>query len=138
MHQNGQLEVLRKELGRQSRALAEVRGYLPAELAGHLSAVRINPPELLLYTDSSAWAARLRFHAPKLLATLRRAMPSLASVKVKIVQAERAMRRGGPGPALSSKAASAIREAGESIDDPALREALLRLARAGKVKGSRS
>jgi hypothetical protein len=130
LRQNAQLDVLRHELGKQSRMLAEVRDRLPAELAGHVVSARSNPPELILFSDNSAWAARLRFQAPQLLADLRRAMPSLASVRVKILQPERLPRDPAASASLSESAGRAIREAGEYIADPALREALLRLARA--------
>jgi hypothetical protein len=128
LRQDANLDPLRRELARQTRALAHVRALLPAELAAHLLAVRVDPPRLVLFTDASAWAARLRFAAPQLLAALRRPMPSLNAVHVKVHQPDRPARRPEGGPVLSGAAARAIREVGESMTDEALRDALLRLA----------
>jgi predicted nucleic acid-binding Zn ribbon protein len=43
---------------------------LPEELANHVECCLLKPGKLLIFTDSSAWAAKLRFHQQTILAGL--------------------------------------------------------------------
>jgi hypothetical protein len=50
---------------------ARVQRLLPADLAAHLVGVRLDDGCLVLMADSSAWAARLKYHARDLMIPLR-------------------------------------------------------------------
>jgi hypothetical protein len=50
---------------------ARVQRLLPEDLAAHLVGARLDDGCLVLMADSSAWAARLKYHARDLLVPLR-------------------------------------------------------------------
>ena len=109
----------------------QVRALLPSTLSGHLSAAIGRDQILVLFTDSPAWATRLRFTAPG----LRSALEGFREVQVKVVPASAAPApdkgSGTPRARLSRQAAAQIRLMAESISDPQLRQTLGRLAAHG-------
>jgi hypothetical protein len=66
-----------QHLAARSRAAVEfrdlVQSVLPRHLAAHVTAAAQRQRELLLWLDSPAFCARLRFEAPRLRAALSRA-----------------------------------------------------------------
>ncbi len=50
---------------------ARVQRLLPKDLAAHVVGVRLDGDCLVLMADTSAWAARLKYHARDLLVPLR-------------------------------------------------------------------
>lgn len=112
----------------EQRVLAE----LPPEVAPHVRVAAVTDQCLVLQADSPAWAARLRFLEPRIIPFWRREMtqfPPISRVEVKV----RAARASTPAPrkprAMSQESREAIAASAESVSDPALREALARLAR---------
>ncbi len=103
----------------------------PVEVAPHVRVAALAERKLLLCADSSAWAARLRFLSPQIIQFWRREMcnfPEIDTLRVKVC----AM----PAPApialvhtpLSPASAQIIGECAQTIADPVLQRALLRLA----------
>jgi hypothetical protein len=109
----------------------QVREMLPSGLSAHLSAAVGRDRVLVLYTDSPAWATRLRFAAPG----LRAALSGFDDTQVRVVPGS-----SGPAPGtgsgsrkarLSRRAAEQIRVMAGTISDPELRQTLARLAERG-------
>jgi len=126
------LKPLYSEIQRQQQLLAQVRKSLPPSLAAHCCGARLDGSVLHLLTDTPVWVSKLRFQAPALLGTLRRRHPALASIKVRCDKPQRSAgrRRAVPRARHSNQAAKRVGESAEGISNPALRIALLRLARA--------
>ena len=108
----------------------KLKTILPPPLCDHFVLANIDKETLTLHTDSSAWAARLRFKTPDILSFARQLhdIDHPASIRIKVVPSA-----GQPGPAkrtisLSSKSAQLIRETAATITDPHLRDALMRLS----------
>jgi hypothetical protein len=128
---DGHLQQLLEQADSLVCLTRQVRGMLPSGLSAHLSAAIGRERVLVLYTDSPAWATRLRFAAPG----LRAALSGFDDTQVQVVP-------DAPGPApgsgkgsrkarLSHRAAEQIRVMAGTISDPDLRQTLTRLAQHG-------
>jgi len=119
----------------QERLLARLRAELPEPLASHCIGAALKGSTLSLLVDSPVWNARLRFQSPQLLSQLRGDFPGLANIQVTV--ARPAQTRPKPSrhrPRMrSTQAASIVEQASSGISDPALSEALQRLAKVLKV-----
>ena len=104
---------------------------LPAPLKEHCRVLAIRDETLVLATNSPVWAARLRFHAPLLVKQLSDYQTvKLRTVRVRVRPPENrsppprrqaALRPGKAG-------AAALQQVAQTISDPGLKTALLRLA----------
>ena len=104
---------------------------LPAPLKEHCRVLAIRDETLVLATNSPVWAARLRFHAPLLVKQLSdHQTVKLRTVRVRVRPPEphsppprrqAALRPGKAG-------ATALQQVAQTISDPGLKTALLRLA----------
>lgn len=105
---------------------------LPAPLNEHCQVLAIKDETLILASHSPVWAARLRFHAPVLLKQLSNQQTvKLSTVRVRVKPPEKTSptaprRQAGLFPGKTG--AAALRQAAQSISDPGLKTALLRLA----------
>ena len=74
------------ERARQAGELdARVRMLLPEILAAHVTGAVLHDDTVVILTDSAAWASRIRFHAPELVAQLApRYDGAVARVRVKV------------------------------------------------------
>lgn len=74
------------ERAREAGALdARVRALLPDELAAHVTGAVLNGDTVVVLADSAAWATRIRFMAPELVARLApRYDGGVARVRVKV------------------------------------------------------
>lgn len=119
----------------QERLLARLRVELPEPLACHCIGATLKGSTLSLLVDSPVWNARLRFQSPQLLSRLRGDFPGLANIQVSV--ARPADTRPRPSPhrsrTRSTQAASIVEQASSDISDPALSEALQRLAKALEI-----
>ena len=123
-------------LVRRARTLMELgillQELLPAPLNEHCRVLAIKDETLIIASHSPVWAARLRFHAPLLVKQLSiRQTVKLRTVRVRVRPPEKisptaphrqaALRPGKTG-------AAALQQAAQSVSDPGLKTALLRLA----------
>ena len=123
-------------LVRRARTLMELgillQELLPAPLNEHCRVLAIKDETLIIASHSPVWAARLRFHAPLLVKQLSdHQTVKLRTVLVRVRPPEKtspttprrqaALRPGKTG-------AAALQQAAQSISDPGLKTALLRLA----------
>lgn len=110
---------------------ALLRELLPAPLNEHCRVLAIRDETLVLATSSPVWAARLRFHAPLLVKQLSAHQTvTLRTVCVRVRPPEKASppprRRTALRPGKAG--AVALQQAAQTISDPGLKTALLRLA----------
>lgn len=104
---------------------------IPVPLNEHCTTLTVSGTTLILAADSPVWAARLRFHASGLVKQLA-AYPRL-DIRTVRVRVRPAQRLSPPGkhrrtPVLTSRGAASIKQAAQSVSNPALKAGLLRLA----------
>lgn len=117
---------------------AIVHELLPSPLKEHCRVLSVRGAALVLAADSPVWAARLRFHSPRLV----KQMDHIQTVKLRTVQvrvrpvdkAPAAVKRQNK-PYLSAGNSLALEQTARGVTDPGLKAALLRLARR-KQRGS--
>lgn len=123
---------------RHARRLASLRAALAATLGmpdgSHLAGVSLSSERLTVYADSPAWCTRLRFRAPAIEDTAERHIGR----RLRLVFRTQPGTFRNPVPSqtpVSPRAASVLRSAARSINDPALAAALRRLADAQPATG---
>ena len=110
---------------------AIVHELIPSPLKEHCRILSVRGETLVLAADSPVWAARLRFHAPKLVKQLAKIQTvKLRTVRVRVrppgqppIMAIRASK-----PHLSVKNSDTLRQTARNVTDPGLKAALLKLA----------
>jgi hypothetical protein len=119
----------------QARALLGLDGLiqelLPDALKTHCRVLSVRDETLVLAADSPVWAARLKFHSSQLVKQLNRQQTvKLRTVRIRVRPPEKQLvteRRNTPLK-LGINSATALRQAADSVSDPDLKSALLRLA----------
>ena len=119
----------------QARALLGLDGLiqelLPDALKTHCRVLSVRDQTLVLAADSPVWAARLKFHSSQLVKQLNRQQTvKLRTVRIRVRPPEKQLvteRRNTPLK-LGINSATALRQAADSVSDPDLKSALLRLA----------
>ena len=111
---------------------AQVRALLPDALQPHCHVLSLHDRVLVLAADSPVWAARLRFHAPKLVKQLsRQQMVAVRTIRVRVRPPEKTITSAGK-PAPDQKQghlrAAALKQAAQTVSDARLKSALLRLS----------
>jgi len=124
-------------LQREHALLQLVQRELPQALAAHVGAASAEAQELTLGATSGAAAALLRQRSPALLEALKRSGWQFSGIRV-CVQARSAGDRTKkvPGKQIDAVSAARLKAHARKIPDPALAEALLRLAEIGARRGS--
>ena len=130
----GKGSVIQKLLSKsheQQVLLRQVRSQLPAPLNEHCVAAVIKARRLLIYTDASIWASRLRFSSRDLLRQLAGNGINLEKITVRVMLSKSPPKHAKSHPArqLSTENADMIRQTADGISDPALRAALRRLGK---------
>jgi hypothetical protein len=130
-----ELAILITRTRQLRRLTAAFRKQLDADLAPHCYIGNLDETSLSVFVDSAAWATRLRFQIAHLLPRLRQASPHFAKleeIRIKILTPRHVPTRSHPmpdGPSMSQDNANGINTLSNSIDDPALQQALQRLAK---------
>jgi len=128
------LDYARLPLLERARSLQRleqaVLGLLPENLAAHCRVINLKKEILILAVPSSAWAARLRFAGPELVRQLNgRSALKLRSIQVHIQpESEKIQSIKQPPLQLSLASGTLLAQTAQTINHPALREALYRLA----------
>lgn len=118
----------------QSRLIAGVQSYLrqhlPAELAEHVFVGGCHDGELTLLTDRAVWLTRLRYEQRLLLDLIAQypGMESTTALKLKVRPVRPPSTAIRQPRHLPTGAAEELSSCADSVDDPNLRNALLRLA----------
>ncbi|MBI5041143.1 MAG: DUF721 domain-containing protein [Gammaproteobacteria bacterium] len=110
----------------------QVQACLPQELADHCHLAGIRGGCLRLVVDSPAWAARLRFHEPRLIQNwVKQGGSEIRRVQVKVAPQQQPRALPMRKLTLTAENAQLLEQTARCIDDPRLAQALLRLARRG-------
>lgn len=130
LHSAPALKVLKHRLQEQEQLLSLTRSLLPSPLNQHCLHVQDKGSSLLIYTESSAWASRLRYCSNNLRSQLRKKGFHFGKINVRVLISGQS----GATPrhcarTLSSDNAILMRTVAESIQDPELGAALMRLSR---------
>ena len=102
--------------------------FLGNPLAEHVAVADYRQNTLVLHTDSAAWAAKLRYGTPEILAAFTGELPGLRTVRIKVVPSETLMRTTRQVLKVSPDTAEGIRQAADQIADTALRSTLHSIA----------
>ena len=73
------------QAGRQSYWRHWFTQQLPAELTAHLTGVVERENTLVIFTDSAAWSARLRYCLQELEAQIKQAQPTIQHLSVRVM-----------------------------------------------------
>jgi len=134
----GLLDSLIGRAERLARIDTQFRELLDPKAAAHCGVANLYRDALVVFADSPAWAARLRYLAPTLLPRLQAANPTLktlARITVKVSPVAEPAVVTHPPRRLSSDAGELISSAAAATEDPELRDALARLAGRAKQRG---
>jgi len=132
LRKKGEVEHLVTQTRELKRLTRLLQAELNPSLAPHCHIARLTPPHLTIIVDSPAWSTRLRFQSTGLLRQLAKKhqiFRGVTDIEIKIYPA-RLQRRTPPSVPrhISPGAAAVITDMANSIDDPGLKQALLRLA----------
>lgn len=129
---SGNFHILLSQAREQQLLLGRIREALPSPLDQHCQAVLGKEHRLILYTDSPAWASRLRFFSRNLLDQLSKTGLEFDRVMVRVMALPVPKHRKPRQPqTLSPANARLVTQVAETIDDPLLGAALKRLGRHG-------
>lgn len=138
-HPGDTLGPLLQHAARLARLNRGLQQHLPAPLGEHCKLADTRDETALVYTDSSAWAVKIRYEEAYILEILRslgEAAP-LTRIRVKIIPPP--VPPPPPRPRaplrLSATGAAIIHQAAQDINDPALQAALRRLAARSQPRG---
>lgn len=128
--ESGGLATLYRHVSDLRELQNKLKTKLPSPVCDHFILANINEDTLTLHTDSSAWAARLRFLTPDILSAARQLcrLPPPQTIRIKVVPPTIETTTIKRSINLSSKNAQLILETANTIADPVLRAALTRLA----------
>ena len=126
---NAALPILERARRLQRLEQAVLR-LLPENLSAHCTVQNLKSEILVLATSSPAWAARLRFVTPDLIKQLECQLAlTIRTIQVRIepetVEIQPVKRQ---QPKLSLASGTLLAQTANSVDHPALQEALYRLA----------
>lgn len=139
---NSPLQINKLLLGSQySRLVSQARALmaletllqalLPEPLKAHCRLLAIREDTLVLAADSPVWAARLRFHAPQLVKQFNRNQTvKLHTFQIRVRPPERIVptQRRQSMSRRSKNSTTALKQVAQTVSDPGLKTALLRLA----------
>lgn len=136
--QAGLLDSLVGRAERLARIDAQFRELLGAPASDHCGVANLYRDTLVVFAETPAWAARLRYLGPSLLRQLLAANPTLKTltrISVKVSPRAEPVQVSHPPRQLTPEAADLIASAATATEDPALRDALVRLASRASPRG---
>jgi len=103
---------------------------LPANCRNHVTASNFSNNTLTLIADSPVWAARLRMQQKQIISTIKQQLNlPINSINFRFQQPETVkVREKKAAPSLSQQSSKIIEQTADSVDNEALKAALLRLA----------
>jgi hypothetical protein len=128
---------LGKKLADYEALCTMVRSNLPSPLSQQLKAAVLQAGVLSLFVSSPVWASRLRYTAPQLLKQLQQHGLGIDRIRTRILLevGKKPSSLKNKTPSLSKHNGDILRQTANSIRDPDLSEALLKLSRHGDKKG---
>lgn len=106
--------------------------FLEPPLNSHFIVANCINGILVLHADSAAWATKLRYNTPAILAYMQNTcdLPALKTIRIKVIPASKRTQDTTVKPlSISSVSASFINQVAASMPDDELRLSLLKLAK---------
>ncbi len=122
---------LARMLAQQRSLLKKVQEILPEPVRSHCLHARIDRQQLILFTDSPVWKARIHYLVPNIIRQIQHFAPNLQTVNIKIYLQTTKKWPTPKKAKLSQKSAESILETADTVEDPLLRAALVRLGQHG-------
>ncbi len=123
--------TIRAQMQQNHAALEQVKALLPSPLNDHCLSLVLKQNQMVLYTDSSAWASRLRYFSRELVTRLKNKQIHINKISVKIMVDNRrikARHRVREARLLTSENADLLSRVADHTPDPELQAALRRLS----------
>ena len=122
-------EFLAKRIAQQLALLETVRSALPDDLTGHAVHCVSRANILIIYTDSPAWAAKLRFYQEPVLTVLNnKAKSNFNQFRIKVLKHYSA-KPVKQHPTIPSRTViNEIKATSRSVEDRELKQALAKLS----------
>ena len=140
-HASGDLGRLIEESRRLARATELLCARLPAPLREHSRVAGLAGGVLVIQADSAAWASRLRFVTREVAEAVAPVLGRVTRVRVAVASPAPPPPAGPPGlsgrAVLGEEPARTLSQAAGGVTDPALQEALRRLARRAAGPGAK-
>ncbi len=112
--------------------------YLTPSLGNHCSVASYSEDTLTINAETSAWASKLRYRIPDILSHAKREcrLNKLKSIRIKVYPGHESTKSRSSlsttsnvkKPFLSKKSAAFIKNIALSIEDPALRESIIKIS----------
>jgi hypothetical protein len=128
---SGQLSQLLVQADMLAMLNGHLKHLLETPLNDHCQVLALRGQTLILAADSPVWAARLRFHIPRLVKQFSRLQTvPLSTIRVKVCPISRPTAPANrPAPKRRGAAGKrALLQAAETVSDPELKSALQKLA----------
>ncbi|MCP4128016.1 MAG: DUF721 domain-containing protein [Gammaproteobacteria bacterium] len=128
---HGEFATIQARMQQNQASLRLVKELLPAPLNDHCLSLVTKPRQFVLYTDSSAWASRLRYFSRELVTRLRNKQIDINKISVKVMVDNRrtvAKLRVREARLLSTKNADLLSRVADHTPDPDLQAAFRRLS----------
>jgi hypothetical protein len=133
LNQHTHIAKLGKRVAGHKALCQQVRACLPHPLDQQVKATVFQSGTLTLFADSPVWASRLRYASPQLASALANHLLNIHQIRVRILahsqhtQIPKLKLR--KSRLMSNESSKTLRLTAETITDPSLKEALLRLSR---------
>jgi len=136
-HTRGQLGHLVRQAQQQRSLLKEIQFHLPPELRHHCIHAEMSHGELTLFMDTPAWANRVQFTGPDLIAKLdQTGHQGIRRLRVRVLPPHGAPSDGRRRKlTLSTASAELIESTAKTIADDSLRASLIKLATRRRSNG---
>ncbi|HCU89684.1 MAG TPA: hypothetical protein DGR97_07065 [Gammaproteobacteria bacterium] len=129
---NPVLRKLFRNAAKHQNTALRVKSLVAEPLRSHIQLVAVREDTIVLTADSSAWAAKMRYQVPNLVKKIRKTseFAEIQTIRVTVLKSSSAdtLPRNRKAAPISVSCASALKNRASSVDDPALKEVLLRLA----------
>jgi len=128
---NRQFATIQAKMQQNQAALQLVRSLLPTPLNDHCISLVSKQNHLILYTDSPAWASRLRYFSRELVIQLRNKQIDINKISIRISIENRKnnkKHKGREARLISTENADLLSRVADHTPDPNLQAALRRLS----------
>lgn len=126
------LRKLFRNAAKHQNTAIRVKNLVAEPLRSHIQLAVVHEDTIVLTADSSAWAAKMRYQVPNLITQIKKIseFSEIQTIRVKVSKSSSAdnQPRNRKALPISTPCASALQKKASSVNDPALKEVLLRLA----------
>jgi len=124
----GSLDQIRRSARQLESLTRQIRAVLPVDAGSHLAGCALRPSTVIVFCDSAAWAAQLRYSQQSILDACRHTLgDDVQRVQFRILPSE-SPAGNPPAPGLTENSRRVLEQAAKGVSDDELAEALRRLS----------